>query len=208
MPRATEPATLATPVVAAAGTQIAAAALHGVEREDTAAIEGVDVLPPGAPLAVHAARGPNAPVVVASPLQMPSLADAGFDDELGARMAWVAEQKLGHAEIRLNPEHLGRIDLKIQLEGTRVSAEFNSANADVRQALEATLPRLREMLGQHGLQLGQADVGQRQQNAPQSQGQSAPVSGSVGGDEGASANVAASTPAQVVRNRGLLDEYA
>jgi len=208
MPRPAETARVAMPLAAAAGAQIAAVALQDVDRDESAAIDGLDALPPGTPLAVHGSiRGPNLPVVP-SPLQMPSLADAGFDDELGARMAWVAEQKLGHAEIRLNPEHLGRIDLKIQLEGTRVSAEFNSANADVRQALEATLPRLREMLGQHGLQLGQADVGQRQQNAPQSQGQSAPVSGSVGGDEGASANVAASTPAQVVRNRGLLDEYA
>ncbi|TDK30566.1 flagellar hook-length control protein FliK [Luteimonas terrae] len=209
MPRTSEVAAVATPVATAAGAQIVAAAMQDMAREeDIATIDSIDALPPGMPLAVHGSiRGPNLPVAP-SPLQMPAHPDAGFDDELGARMAWVAEQKLGHAEIRLNPEHLGRIDLKIQLEGTRVSAEFNSANADVRQALEATLPKLREMLGQHGLQLGHADVGQRQQNAPQSQGQSAPAFGSGFGDERASANVAASTPAPVVRSRGLLDEYA
>jgi len=210
MPRTSGTAAVATPVAAAAAAQVVAAAMQDMAHEDdTSTIDGLDTLPPGMALAGHGAvRGPNAPVVVASPLQMPSQPDAGFDDALGARMAWVAEQKLGHAEIRLNPEHLGRIDLKIQLDGSRVSAEFNSANADVRQALEATLPRLREMLGQHGLQLGHADVGQRQQNASQSQGQNAPAFGSVGGDEGASANAVASTPAPVVRSRGLLDEYA
>ncbi|MCD9095559.1 flagellar hook-length control protein FliK [Luteimonas fraxinea] len=210
MPRANETAAVAAPIAAATAAQIALAASQDVEREDAGAIDGLESLPPGVPLAVHGStRGPSAPSTVMPPVQMPTDLDAGFDDALGARVAWAAEQKLGHAEIRLNPEHLGRIDLKIQLDGTRVSAEFASANADVRQALEATLPKLREMLGQHGLQLGQADVGQRQQNAPQSQGQSALGFGGTGfGDEGASANVATSTPAPVLRNRGLLDEYA
>lgn len=209
MPRANETAAVAAPIAAATAAQIALAASQDVEREDAGAIDGLESLPPGVPLAVHGAtRGPSVPSTVMPPLQMPADPEAGFDDALGARVAWAAEQKLGHAEIRLNPEHLGRIDLKIQLDGTRVSAEFASANADVRQALESTLPRLREMLGQHGLQLGQADVGQRQQNAPQSQGQSAQAFGSAGGDEGASAHVVASTPAPLLRNRGLLDEYA
>jgi flagellar hook-length control protein FliK len=209
MPRSGETAAVAAPIAAATAPQIALAASQDVEREDAGAIDGLESLPPGMPLAVHGStRGPSAPSAVMPPVQMPTDPDAGFDDALGARVAWAAEQKLGHAEIRLNPEHLGRIDLKIQLDGTRVSAEFASAHADVRQALEATLPKLREMLGQHGLQLGQADVGQRQQNAPQSQGQTAPAFGSGFGDEGASANVAASTPAPVVRSRGLLDEYA
>lgn len=209
MPRANETAAVAAPIAAATAAQIALAASQDVEREDAGAIDGLESLPPGVPLAVHGAiRGPSVPSTVMPPLQMPADPEAGFDDALGARVAWAAEQKLGHAEIRLNPEHLGRIDLKIQLDGTRVSAEFASANADVRQALEATLPKLREMLGQHGLQLGHADVGQRQQNAPQSQGRTAPAFGSGFGDEGASANVAASTPAPVVRSRGLLDEYA
>ncbi|VXC07974.1 conserved exported hypothetical protein [Luteimonas sp. 9C] len=210
MPRAGETAAVAAPGAAVTAAQIALAAAQTVERDEAAPIDGLDALPPGIPLAVHGStRGPSVPVATLPPLQMPRDPDAGFDDALGARVAWAAEQKLGHAEIRLNPEHLGRIDLKIQLDGTRVSAEFASANADVRQALESTLPRLREMLGQHGLQLGQADVGQRQQNAPQSQEQTTSGFGGSGvGDEGPSANVATSTPAPMLRDRGLLDEYA
>lgn len=151
----------------------------------------------------------NAPAAIAAPMTMPAQPDDGFDDGFGARIAWMAEQKLGHAEIRLNPEHVGRIDVRVQLDGTRVMAEFHSAHADVRQALEASLPRLRDMLGQHGLQLGHADIGQRQSNgdrAPQ-QGQATHGTGGTH-DDGALAGDSALRSTPILRSRGLLDEYA
>ncbi len=119
--------------------------------------------------AVHAtgATGANVPVLRAEaapllpPLAVPADPGAGFDDGLGTRIAWMADQRMGHAEIRLNPEHAGPIDVRVDLDGDRVDARFHSASAEVRQALEASLPRLRELLGQHGLELGQADVGQQ-----------------------------------------------
>ncbi len=138
-----------------------------------------------------------------TPLALPADPDAGFDDGFGTRIAWMAEQRVGHAQIRLNPEHVGPIDVRVQLDGNRVSAEFHSAHAEVRQAIEASLPRLREMLGQHGLQLGQADVGQRQS------GQAARGDGGNSGF-GASSDETrepADTAAHL-RSRGLLDEYA
>lgn len=154
----------------------------------------------------------TANAVTATPMSMPAQLDEGFDDSFGTRIAWMAEQKLGHAEIRLNPEHGGPIDVRIQLDGTQVNAAFHSANADVRQALEASLPRLRDLLGQQGLQLGNADIGQRQQSgqqqdqgaAPRSQGQSFGSDAFGNGRATAQASVAPVT----VRSRGLLDEYA
>ncbi|TBV73091.1 flagellar hook-length control protein FliK [Pseudoxanthomonas winnipegensis] len=154
----------------------------------------------------------TANAVTATPMSMPAQLDDGFDDSFGTRIAWMAEQKLGHAEIRLNPEHAGPIDVRIQLDGTQVNAAFHSANADVRQALEASLPRLRDLLGQQGLQLGNADIGQRQQSgqqqdqgaAPRSQGQSFGSDAFGNGRATAQASVAP----LVVRSRGLLDEYA
>ncbi|HVI58818.1 MAG TPA: flagellar hook-length control protein FliK [Luteimonas sp.] len=150
------------------------------------------------------APGPRPAVAPGAPLALPADPDAGFDDGFGARIAWMAEQRLGHAEIRLNPEHLGPIDVRVQLDGSRVAAEFHSAHAEVRQAIEASVPRLREMLGQHGLQLGHADVGQRH-----AQGQ-APRRDDARGD-GSDADAGAARPtsnAPRLRSRGLLDEYA
>ncbi len=134
--------------------------------------------------------------------------DNGFEDGFGSRIAWLADQKIGHAEIRVTPDHLGTIDVRLQLDGNRVNAEFNSAQAEVRHALESSLPRLRDMLGQQGLQLGHADVGQRQSG--QQPGSNGPPTATGGGNDGGDiATHAGWTPGPTVRAaRGLLDEYA
>ncbi len=146
--------------------------------------------------------------VTATPLAMPTRPDDGFDDGLGARIGWMAEQKLGHAQIRLNPENAGPIDVRIQLDGSQVNASFHSASAEVRQALEASLPRLREMLGQQGMQLGNTDIGQGQAQQQSGQGQPAPHLAADGSDTSTLAGTAATPAPILMRSRGLLDEYA
>ena len=158
-----------------------------------------------APQPLAAARPPQAAPAL-PPLSLPAQAGESFDDGFGARIAWMAEQRLGHAEIRLNPERVGPIDVRVQLDGDQVRAEFNSASTEVRQAIEASLPRLRELLGQHGLQLGQADVGAGQ---PGRDGDAARSGrGERSGAAGESdAPGQAPTPA-TIRARGLIDAYA
>ncbi|MFE0501519.1 flagellar hook-length control protein FliK [Lysobacter soli] len=147
-------------------------------------------------------RGVAAAVQANTPIPL----DNGFDDGFSSRIAWLADQKIGHAEIRITPDHLGAIDVRLQLDGNRVNAEFHSAQPDVRHALESSLPRLKEMLGQQGLQLGQADVGQRQAQQ-QSNGQAASFGGS--NERGEASNDAGWSRGPAVRaSRGLLDEYA
>lgn len=180
----------------------------GIDRGGNAA-GSVDTLPVPStlPTTGPAPAHPRAVAVLpGAPLALPANPDAGFDDGFGTRIAWMAEQRLGHAEIRLNPEHIGPIDVRVQLDGDRVNAEFHSAHAEVRQALEASVPRLRELLGQQGLQLGHADVGQRQAWQNPSTGDGASVQqGEAGGKD---LPQAASTTELRIRSRRLLDEYA
>lgn len=152
------------------------------------------------PAPATSARNPAA-TITATPLTMPADPDAGFDDAFGARISWMAEQGIGRAELRLNPEHLGVIDIRLQIDGNRISAEFQSANADVRHALENSVGRLRDMLGQHGMQLAHSDVGQGRGE------RQAGAGGDVRRDEPAGPGL---EPANIrpVRVRGLLDEYA
>lgn len=153
-----------------------------------------------APAGPVALARPATAVPLLDPVAMPADPQAGLDDAFGSRIVWMAEQRIGHADIRVTPEHLGTIDVRVQLDGTQVRAEFFSMHADVRQALESSMARLRDQLGQHGLQLAQADVGQqRSGNTPQEAG--------PGDRDGESAEPAALAPG-IVRTRRLLDEIA
>lgn len=107
-----------------------------------------------------AASAPSATAsALPATLAMPADPADGFDDGLTTQVTWMAGNGVGEARIRITPDHLGTIDLVLNIEGQRISAEFQSAHADVRQALEGGLARLRDQLAQHGLQLVQAQVG-------------------------------------------------
>lgn len=126
-----------------------------------------------------------------------------FDEDIGDAVRWMADQKIGHAHIKVTPNDLGTVEIRLRLDGDRVHADFSSAQAEVRQALESSLPRLRDMLGQHGFQLAHADVGH--QHAPPSQGGSS----LTGEDRGDSAEPTVETPRTVrMTARGLVDAYA
>jgi flagellar hook-length control protein FliK len=191
-PTATPVIGLAEPLLPTADT---AAATEATPRFE--AVLGAATAPAPASAAREVAPAPP-------PLQMPADPQAGFDDGIGTHVAWMAGQRLGEAHIRVNPEHLGPIEVSLQLDDSRVDAQFHSTNVEVRAALEASVPRLRELLAQHGLQLGQADVGQRHAPGYHTGSQAAATAGAAGGD-GSDAEVAAPAP---VHRRGLLDEYA
>ncbi|HJS34084.1 MAG TPA: flagellar hook-length control protein FliK [Pseudoxanthomonas sp.] len=126
-----------------------------------------------------------------------------FDEDVADAVRWMADQKIGHAHIKVTPNDLGTVEIRLRLEGDRVHADFSSAQAEVRQALESSLPRLRDMLGQHGFQLAHADVGQ--QHAPPSQGGTA----QHGESAADTSDAAAETPRTVrMTARGLVDAYA
>ncbi|TIK68365.1 flagellar hook-length control protein FliK [Stenotrophomonas maltophilia] len=141
------------------------------------------------------------------PTPKPVLGDDGFDQAIGARLGWLADQKIGHAHIRLSPDDMGPVDVRLQLNGDKVHASFSSPHVDVRQALESSLPRLRELLGEQGFQLAHADVGHQspggEGNAPGQPG----GSGIIGDGEPTPGDASVSS-AQLIRQRGLLDAYA
>ncbi|MCO7486173.1 flagellar hook-length control protein FliK [Stenotrophomonas maltophilia] len=141
------------------------------------------------------------------PTPKPVLGDDGFDQAIGARLGWLADQKIGHAHIRLSPDDMGPVDVRLQLNGDKVHASFSSPHVDVRQALESSLPRLRELLGEQGFQLAHADVGHQSPggdgNAPGQPG----GSGIIGDGEPTPGDASVSS-AQLIRQRGLLDAYA
>jgi len=73
---------------------------------------------------------------------------------------------LSEARIRLIPEHLGELDVKISVQNGTVTALFTAETAAAREMLEMQLPMLRTALQQQGFQVDRLVVTQQQTGGP------------------------------------------
>ena len=106
----------------------------------------------------------TAPVAAVHALRFASPAgSAAFAQELGQQVAWLGNQDVKQAKIRLHPEDLGQVDVKVsaQQHTGQVDVTFAAQHPAAVHALQQTLPQLDALLAQHGLSLGQASVGQQ-----------------------------------------------
>ena len=85
---------------------------------------------------------------------------ADWGQGMGRQILWMVNQNISSAEFRLNPANLGPLEVRIDMDNDQVNIAFSSRHADVRDAVEQALPRLREMFEDKGLNLSDADVSQ------------------------------------------------
>jgi flagellar hook-length control protein FliK len=148
--------------------------------------------------------------VIALPVQVP-VAQPGWDNALGERIQWMLSRNVQQAEIKLTPPQLGPLEIKISLHNDQTSVQFLAAHQATRDALEAAIPRLRELFGEINLNLANVDVGQRQaEGAPAQGGGAGQASARQSGlpEEGPSMIQDSDTPMLRLHSRGLLDIYA
>lgn len=81
-----------------------------------------------------------------------------FSEELGERVRVFVNNGLQEARLQLTPADLGRVQITINTEGDHARVVFVAETALARDLLDQSMPRLREMLQQSGIQLAQGDV--------------------------------------------------
>ncbi|OIQ93322.1 flagellar hook-length control protein [mine drainage metagenome] len=157
-------AAVKSPVTASAQTAIPAAlatadgslpAVHA-KQADAAVPESAfrNLLATAQVTAQNHGSSPVAPLTIQAPF-----GSSGWESNVGDKLVWMTGHQEQRAELVLNPPHLGRVEVSLSLHGDQASAQFVSHNPLVRDALEAAIPRLREMLADAGVSLGQAQVG-------------------------------------------------
>ena len=62
------------------------------------------------------------------------------------------------AEIRLDPPEMGSMQIRIRSDAEQAQINFVVQNQQAKEALEQSLPRLREMLAQQGIDLGESTI--------------------------------------------------
>jgi flagellar hook-length control protein FliK len=88
----------------------------------------------------------------------PRVGTPAWDQALGQKVVWMVAGEQQSASLTLNPPDLGPLQVVLNVSNSQANATFIAAQPEVRQALEAALPKLRDMLGEAGIQLGQASV--------------------------------------------------
>jgi flagellar hook-length control protein FliK len=94
--------------------------------------------------------------------------------DLVEKTGWLIEHKLDTAHIQLDPPELGPIAVKIHSHQEQVSVSFVVANPQVREAMDQTLQRLKDLLQEQGINLSHADVNDQRQQRDKPEQESQP----------------------------------
>lgn len=163
------------------------------------------------PAALRAAPAPSAadtgPAVTPATSRLaPEVGSSAWGQALGDKVVWMASGSQQSASLTLNPPNLGPLQIVLNVSNDQATANFFAAQPEVRQAIEDALPRLREMMSEAGIQLGQASVSADtpSQNQPSEQpGRGSSTSALAPDDAEQDATMAAPRT-----GRGLVDTFA
>ncbi|WP_131917566.1 flagellar hook-length control protein FliK [Chromatocurvus halotolerans] len=125
------------------------------------------------------------------------------------QVAWMSREGVHQARLQLEPAHLGRVDIWLDLEAGEARLHLGAQQAQVREALEAVLPRLRDALAEQGMTLTDASVSHSgRDDASGESGRGDRAGSSAGFAEDAVAADEAASPLHDLSASGLLDIYA
>ncbi len=88
----------------------------------------------------------------------PRLDAPQWEDAFAGRLVWMAKEKHQVVELRLNPPELGVVNVRMALHQNDANIAIGVHNSAVREAIEASLPRLRDLLAESGVSLMNVDV--------------------------------------------------
>ena len=91
--------------------------------------------------------------------------------EFTHRLMLMNKPGIQQVRLQLNPAHLGNIDIKVVIQNDQANISFLSQQGVVSDAIEASLPRLREMMNDAGVKLDNVNVSTQseQQQQPSAQ---------------------------------------
>ncbi|TQK07521.1 flagellar hook-length control protein FliK [Herbaspirillum sp. SJZ107] len=140
-----------------------------------------------------------------------------WENQVGQKVVYMVGSEEQTASLTLNPPDLGPLQVVLSVSNDQASVTFSANQEEVRQALENALPRLREMMSESGIALGNASVNAGMPDGRQAPDQQAPSSRGFGrtagrGDDrvGGVDDAAARPVTRTVTlgDRGMVDTFA
>ncbi len=149
---------------------------------------------------------PGPQLTVATPL-----GQRGWSEDVGNKLIWMTNRGESKAELVITPPNLGKVEVSINMNGDQATAHFVASTREAKEALEHALPRLRELMEQSGVNLGQTSVSTS--GGQQAHGEESTRNGGRGrGEDGAGDEIVAA-PANgpgvwTRQSEGLVDTFA
>lgn len=78
--------------------------------------------------------------------------------EFNQQIVWIGQQHIKSAQIKLNPEALGPLNIHLSVKHKEATLHIASNNADVRDLIGHQIPELKERLQEQGLQLTKVNI--------------------------------------------------
>lgn len=99
-----------------------------------------------------------------------------------AQVGMMLARNMKSVDIRLDPPELGSMQIKLSL-GEQANVSFVVSSQQAKDALEESLPRLKELLEQQGMQLGDSDVTQDNRNSDSEEQEDGQIAKQAGDSE-------------------------
>ncbi len=139
-----------------------------------------------------------------------------WSNEVGQATLRLAANDLQTASLRLNPEHLGPLEVQVRLDHGVAHLSFDAAHAETRQAIESSRQTLDRLFADQGLKIGDCAVGdsgssRRGFDADAAQADASRRDGNRwnhGGATGDDGAVESTVTTRLVRALGLVDTFA
>lgn len=127
------------------------------------------------------------------------------------RVQWLVNQSMSGAQIRLNPQHMGPIEVRIQMQNEQATVSFTAQHGATREAIDAALPRLREMFSEQNVNVVDIDVSQHsfaEQREQQASNNEEAHSGELARDDASDSIFDQQDNEQEREYNGLFSEFA
>jgi hypothetical protein len=85
-----------------------------------------------------------------------------FANAIKDKVLVMINQKIQQVEIKLDPPEMGNIHVRVNLQNEQAAVQFVVQNQQAKEALEQNMGKLRDMLAESGVDVGEASIEQRQ----------------------------------------------
>ena len=113
--------------------------------------------------APQAATHASTPAMISTATLQAPVGSTPWQNELGQQLIRFSQRGDHQIELHLHPKELGPLQISLHVNDQVAQAHFFAAHAQVRDAVQQAIPQLREALAGQGIALGEAMVGQQQQ---------------------------------------------